>query len=257
MPAGDLGLLLAAALEAGDIARRHWREDPQVWHKGEHGPVSEADFEVDAFLRQTLTAARTDYGWLSEETPDEPDNRAARRVFVVDPIDGTRAFINGETTWAHSLAVVEDGVPVAGVVHLPAHGKTYAAERGAGATVNGEAIAASRRDGLDGASVLAARTVFEPAHWRGTPPRVERAFRPSLAYRMCLVAEGRFDAMVTLRPTWEWDVAAGSLICTEAGAGVSTGRGAAPVFNNPDPRIDGLIAAGAGVHADLIRGLSG
>ncbi len=253
MPVSDLDLLIAAALHAGEIACRHWREDPKVWDKGVDGPVSEADFEVDAYLKETLRAARPDYGWLSEETPDAPENRAARRIFVADPIDGTRAFIEGERTWAHSIAVVEDGRPVAGVVHLPARDKTYAAALGAGATLNGDTVNASARTDIDGATFLAPRFAFDQHHWKGPVPNVERAFRPSLAYRLCLVAEGRYDGMMTLRPTWEWDVAAGTLIATEAGASVTDRRGHALVFNNPDPRLDGIIAAGAPLHAEVAR----
>ena len=253
MPESDLDLLLAAALEAGKIACRHWRENPKVWDKGADGPVSEADYEVDAFLKGTLRAARPDYGWLSEETPDTPETRAGLRLFVIDPIDGTRAFIEGERTWAHSIAVVEDGTPVAGVVHLPVHEKTYAAAAGHGATLNGALVRASDRSEITGSTFLAPRVSFDQQHWKGEVPHVERAFRPSLAYRLCLVAEGRYDGMMTLRPTWEWDVAAGSLIATEAGTTVTDRRGRPLVFNNADPRLDGIIAAGAPLHAEVTR----
>ncbi len=253
MPESDLDLLLAAARKAGEIACRHWREDPQVWDKGVDGPVSEADFEVDEYLKSALGEARPDYGWLSEETPDEAGNRAARRIFVADPIDGTRAFIDGDRNWAHSIAVVENGVPIAGVVHLPAKQETYAAEAGGGATLNGTPIHASERRELTGATILAPRVSFDQQHWIGPVPHVERAFRPSLAYRLCLVAEGRYDGMMTLRPTWEWDVAAGTLIAMEAGATVTDRRGQPLRFNNPDPRLDGIIAAGAALHAEVGR----
>jgi myo-inositol-1(or 4)-monophosphatase len=251
LPESDLDLLLSAALDAAEIACRHWRNSPKVWEKGVDGPVSEADYEVDAFLREHLRAARPDYGWLSEETPDVPGQRAASRVFIVDPIDGTRAYIGGEATWAHSLAVVEDGRPVAAVVHLPVRKKTYAAALGHGATLNGAALEASDRIEVAGSTFLAARTSFEPQHWKGAVPQVDRAFRPSLAYRLALVGEGRFDGMLTLRPTWEWDVAAGALIATEAGATVTDRRGHPLVFNNPDPRLDGVLAAGRVLHAEV------
>jgi myo-inositol-1(or 4)-monophosphatase len=251
LPESDLDLLLAAAREAAGIALRHWRRDPKVWEKGVDGPVSEADYEVDAYLRDHLRAARPDYGWLSEETPDDLAQRRTARVFIVDPIDGTRAYIGGETTWAHSLAVVEDGQPVAAVVHLPVRKKTYAAARGQGATLNGTPLAASDRAEVAGSTFLAARTSFEAQHWKGPVPQVDRAFRPSLAYRLALVGEGRFDGMLTLRPTWEWDVAAGALIATEAGAAVTDRRGRPLTFNNLDPRLDGILAAGRRLHADV------
>ena len=251
MPESDLDLLLSAALDAAEISCRHWRNDPKVWEKGVDGPVSEADYEVDAFLRDHLRAARPDYGWLSEETPDEPTQRAASRVFIVDPIDGTRAYIAGEPTWAHSLAVVDNGRPVAAVVHLPVRKKTYAAALGHGATLNGAALHASDRTEVAGSTFLAARVSFEAQHWKGPVPEVDRAFRPSLAYRLALVGEGRFDGMLTLRPTWEWDVAAGALIATEAGATVTDRRGRPLVFNNADPRLDGVLAAGRVLHAEV------
>lgn len=249
MPGSDLDLLLAAAREAETIALAHWRKAPKVWEKGKEGPVSEADFAVDAFLRDHLRAARPGYGWLSEETPDVPAERAASRVFIVDPIDGTRAYIAGEATWAHSLAVVEDGRPVAAVVHLPVRKKTYAAALGHGATLNGAPLRASDRAEVAGSTFLAARVSFEAQHWKGPVPQVDRAFRPSLAYRLALVGEGRFDGMLTLRPTWEWDVAAGALIVTESGAAVSDRHGRPLAFNNPDPRLDGILAAGPALHA--------
>ncbi len=255
MPERDLELLTRAARHAGEIARRYWRADPKVWEKGKDGPVSEADFEVDAYLRRTLQAERPDYGWLSEETEDSTSNRADT-LFVVDPIDGTRAFIAGETTWAHSLAVVRDGRPVAGVIYLPMHEKLYAGALGKGATLNGAGIAASDRAELDGASFLANKAAFDPDHWRGPSPEVAREFRPSLAYRMALVAEGRFDGMLTLRPTWEWDIAAGAIIATEAGARVSDRSGHELRFNNADPRIDGTLATGAALFPEIVRRLA-
>jgi myo-inositol-1(or 4)-monophosphatase len=249
LPESDLQLLLDAAGHAAEIAMRHWRRDPKVWEKGVDGPVSEADIEVDAWLRDHLCAARPGYGWLSEETPDDPTQRRAPRVFIVDPIDGTRAYIGGESTWAHSLAVVEDGHPVAAVVHLPVRRKTYAAALGQGATLNGDPVRTSDRAEVAGSTFLAARISFETQHWKGPVPQVDRAFRPSLAYRLALVGEGRFDGMLTLRPTWEWDVAAGALIATEGGATVTDRHGRPLAFNNPDPRLDGVLAAGPMLHA--------
>lgn len=256
MPAPDLALLVEAAHEAGEIALGHWRRDPQVWDKGVNDPVTEADFAVDRHLRERLLAARPDYGWLSEETPDTGDRLACDRIFVVDPIDGTRAFVEGQETWAHSLAVVENGRVTAGVVFLPALSHLYAAAEGAGATLDGAAIAASPHEGAAGARVLANRANFEPAHWTTPPDDLDRAFRPSLAYRLALVGEGRFDAMLTLRDAWEWDIAAGVLIAAEAGAVVTDRHGAALGFNAPLPQTPGVLAAGRGLHGDLLARLA-
>lgn len=258
MPGNDLPLLIDAARAAGEIATRYWRQHPKTWEKpGHQGPVSEADIAVDEMLCEMLLSARPDYGWLSEETDDDPARLGTRRVFIVDPIDGTRAYLGGERTFAHSLAVVEDGRAVAGVVYLPQHDKLYCATEGGGAKLNDVPLTASPRRKLDGADVLIARPALEPRHWADEVPEVKRHLRPSLAYRLCLVAEGRFDAMVTLRDSWNWDIAAGALIVSEAGGKLSDRRGKPLSFNLPHPVSTGVIAAGNPVlHADLIGRLA-
>ncbi len=256
MPGNDLALLTDAAVAAGTIAARHFGKGPRQWDKGDgQGPVTEADLEIDAMLRARLMGARPGYGWLSEESADDPSRLARASVFVVDPIDGTRAFIDGQRSFAHALAVVRGGAPVAAVVHLPLMDLTYAAALGQGAWLNGRRLAVPLRKGLEGARVLAARPQLAPELWPGGVPPVERHFRPSLAWRMALVAEGAFDAMLTLRRTWDWDIAAATLIAQEAGARVSDRQGHAPRFAGPDPRSDGIIAASPELHAALLARL--
>lgn len=251
----DLALLVGAARASGEIALRHFGRAPQVWEKPGLGPVTVADLEIDAMLRETLLGARPGAGWLSEETPDGPARLSARQVFIVDPIDGTRAFMAGERSWSHSLALVDRGRVIAGVVHLPMLARTYAAVAGGGARMNGARIGVSARAELDGARVLATAAQFAPAHWPRGVPEVERHFRPSLAYRLCLAAEGRYDAMLTFRNAWEWDVAAGDLIAREAGAAVTDRTGARPVYNNPHPQVPGMIVAGPALHARILERL--
>lgn len=256
MPANDLILLEQAARAAGEIALRFWKRAPSSWDKGGGaGPVSEADLAVNDMLQAHLRAARPDYGWLSEETDDDPARLAARRCFIVDPLDGTRAFLAGEAAFAHALAVVEDGRPIAGVVHLPALGLTYAASAGRVATLNGKPIRVGARAQADGAQILTSGAVAEPHNWRGPVPGFKRVFRPSLAWRFCLVAEGRFDAALSLRPAWEWDIAAGALIAECAGALATDRTGAAFRFNSAQPAENGLIVAPPRLHADLIARL--
>lgn len=258
MPAADLALLEAAAAAAADIARRHFAGARAAVEKpGGHGPVTEADLEVDRMLRAELTAARPDYGWLSEESADGPARLGAERVFVVDPIDGTRAFVAGKPEWCHALAVVERGRPVAGVVCLPLLERTYAAAKGCGATCNGVPLAVNPRDALDGADLLIGRSQLKPERWPGGVPAATPHFRPALAYRVCLAAEGRFDATLSFRETWEWDVAAGAVIAGEAGAVVSGGAGEALRFNRPRPLLPGLIVAGPALHAAILARIAG
>ena len=147
MPDSDLDLLIAAAEAAGDIATRYFRAGHAVWDKEDgQGPVTEADLEVDAMLRSRLVAARPGYGWLSEESDDDSTRLARDSVFIIDPIDGTRAFIEGHETWAHSLAVVRRGRPAAAVVYLPVPGKLYAAQAGGGARLSRRVLQAFPAD---------------------------------------------------------------------------------------------------------------
>lgn len=252
MPESDLELLVTAAEAAADVARRFWRNDPKVWDKGAgEGPVTEADYAVDSLLKDMLARARPEYGWLSEETDDDPRRLHTRNVFIIDPIDGTRAFIAGNRTWAHSLAIAKEGQVTAAVVYLPMREKLYTAKKGDGARLNGNPIHASGRQTEAGSRVLAPRHAFARLFGEPAENDVERHVRASLAYRLALVAEGRFDAMVTLRDAWEWDIAAGTLLATEAGAIVKDAKLGEPRFNNPNSRLPGLLACTAGLFPQM------
>lgn len=255
MPEADLALLIAAAKIAGKIALSHWKASPQVWEKPEgQGPVSAADLEVNEALAGFLQAARPTYGWLSEETPDSVARLSTQAQFILDPIDGTRSFLQGDSAFSHALAVVQNRQVTAGVVYLPAMDKLYAATAQGAATLNGVDIRASAPKAEP--RVLTSKSTLAPDHWPGGVPVLHRHFRAGMAWRLCLVAEGAFDAMLTLRPSWEWDIAAGALIAQRAGARVSDRHGQDLRFNAADPRSAGVIAASPDLHADLIARLS-
>jgi len=257
LPESDLGLLIRAAHAAGRVSLEFDGPSAKRWDKpGGAGPVTEADMAVNEELRALLRPARPDYGWLSEEDADTDARLARARCFLLDPIDGTMGFIEGSSSWSHALAVVEDGRTVAAVVYLPAMDKLYAAAEGAGATLNGTPIRTSDASTAEGADVLATRYAMDAKNWRQAVPGFTRHHRPSLAYRLALVAEGRFDAMLTLRDSWDWDIAAGALICTEAGARVTDRRGGTLRFNTAPPRSDGVVAGGPAIHADLLAALA-
>jgi myo-inositol-1(or 4)-monophosphatase len=256
LPGTDLDLLIDAAREAGQIALHHKAKGLDVNDKpGGAGPVTQADLAVDRALREGLTSARPDIAWLSEETEDNPARLSSDRVFVVDPIDGTRSFIAGEATWAHSLAIVENGAVTHGVVYLPEMDLLYSASVSHGAFCNGEPLSVSNVGNFDDACVLATKPNMDPKHWRGPVPLFKRSHRPSLAYRLCLVAQGRYDAMLTLRPSWEWDIAAGALILAEAGAKVTDRAGVSLRFNNAVPQTAGVIGAKANLHRQIAEKL--
>jgi myo-inositol-1(or 4)-monophosphatase len=245
LPVTDLELLIATAKASGEIARRFVDGSAKVWDKGGGaGPVTEADLAVNELMAHELQGARPDYGWLSEETEDDMARLNTQRQFIVDPIDGTRAFIEGSRDWAHALAVLEGGQVMAAVVYLPMRDFMYTAALGGGAFLNGEPIKTSSKTDLDGATVLSNKASFADKFWAmGSPPSgLTRKFRSSLAYRMSLTAQGRYDAMMTLRPSWEWDIAAGALIVSEAGGDVTDQTGNPLRFNNPHPQVNGVVA---------------
>jgi len=242
--AADLALIVDAALEAGELAATLRRRGLEIEYKAEDNtPVTNADLAADALLTERLRAARPDYGWLSEETADDADRLSCRRLFVVDPIDGTRAFLNDKPWWAVSIAVIEGHRPTAGVVFAPQLEETYASTAGEGATLNGRLIQASDVTSIEGARMVADPRLFTLAHWPRPWPAMQVEQRNSTAYRMCLVACGAFDAAVTLMSKHDWDLAAADLIANEAGCFVGNHTGAPFVYNGPKPVQANLVCA--------------
>ncbi len=254
--AADAALIARACADAAPLALNHARDALDVVFKpGDAGPVTAADIAVNEALSHSLRSARPGYGWLSEETPDDAARLSQSRVFIVDPIDGTRSFIAGSPDWGISVAVTEAGIPVAGCVTMPRHPSVYLAARGGRATKDGVPIAVSAQTDLAQATVLTGRPSMAPGFWR-TPPPFTRKFRSSLAWRLALVAEGRFDAMITLAPVWEWDIAAGALLVARAGGTVTDRHGAPLRLNAAQPQADGILAAPPALHAALLDHLA-
>jgi myo-inositol-1(or 4)-monophosphatase len=239
---GDLELLLAAAREAGELALTYYQRDPRVWPKGT-SVVSEADLALDRLLTERLRAARPDYGWLSEETADEPARLGVTRIFVVDPIDGTRSFLEGGREWTISLAVVEAGRPVAAALFAPVLDQMHVAERGAGARRNGVRLAVSNRADLAGARLAGPRRYIRPLAASAGMPGSAIRFVPSLAYRVALVAAGELDVAIADIGSHDWDVAAADLLVHEAGGTMTDFSGRTIRYNAPEPRHPPLIAA--------------
>jgi myo-inositol-1(or 4)-monophosphatase len=252
----DLELLRSTAVAAGLIASSFFRRDIKTWTKENSSPVSEADIMVDRFLAANLLQARPDYGWLSEETVDNPSRLDSARCFVVDPIDGTRAFLRGEEYWTISIAVVEHGVPVAGVVYAPALDEMYDATKGGGARMNSRPLQRSRRAGAL-PMIPAPGAVHQEIQASGLDYTRGPAY-PSLAYRLVQVATGRLDAAVSRRGSQDWDIAAAALILSEAGMDFADVCLGYPQFNKRDVR-HGALAALADlslkpvIHAALVK----
>lgn len=252
-PTADVDLLRDAAHEAGRLALDFRKRGLKIWSKGAAGPVTDADQAVDTLLKARLLAARPDYGWLSEETADGPERLGKSRVFIVDPIDGTVAFMKSKPWWTVALAVVEDGRPVAAVVQAPALDECFEAAAGGGARLNGEPIQASDATSLDDAAMLADARLFDQPLWPDPWPVMRFDKRNSIAYRMALVGAGAFDAAMALSPKWDWDIAAGALIAEEAGARCTDHKGRAYHFNRADPRQASLVCAAPALHPLILK----
>ncbi len=245
----DLALLEDAVRAAGVIARKFYGEDCKRWNKEGGSPVSEADLAVDKFLCETLTAARPDYGWLSEESADNPARLGKRCVFVVDPIDGTVAFLKNRPHFTICAAIVTDGRPCCGAVYNPITDELFSARGGGGAWRNGTPIHPSSRVGLEGCVMLGDRTQLSQAPW----PAMDIQNRNSLAYRVVLVADGSADAAVSLTGKRDWDLAAADIILQEAGGVLTDAKGKALVYNRPVTIQPNLVAAGPQLHTEIME----
>ncbi|HVR69860.1 MAG TPA: 3'(2'),5'-bisphosphate nucleotidase CysQ [Vicinamibacteria bacterium] len=245
--AGDLAVVLRriqAGLDAAmDVLRGFEAGAVRSEDKaGGRGPVTEADRAVDRVLADILP--RDGEGWLSEESVDDPRRLAARRVWAVDPLDGTQEFVEGLPEWCVSVGLVEDGRPVAGGIANPATGEVFLGALGRGITYNGRPAGLSPRQTLEGALVLASRSEVSRGDWDryGAAPFTVRAMG-SVAYKMALVAAGLADATWTLAPKHEWDVAAGVALVAAAGGRVGTLDGSPLRFNQRRPWLSGLFAS--------------
>lgn len=243
----DLDLLRTAAQEAGRLALRLQESELQIFRKAGGSPVTNADLAVDALLKERLTAARPVYGWLSEETADDSDRLTREQVFMVDPIDGTRAYIAGRPWWVVSVAVAEAGRPVAGVIYNAALEETYEAAEGQGALLNGKPIRCAAATSLEACTMLADPALFASG-WDEPWPVMQVERRNAVAYRMALVAAGTFDAAVALNDKNDWDIAAGLVIAREAGAVSTDHKGCSLTLNTPQASNPSLICAAPALH---------
>jgi myo-inositol-1(or 4)-monophosphatase len=248
----DLALLIEAAREAGALLRARFGTRTKIWDKG-GSPVTEADLEANEALKARLTAARPAYAWMSEESHDGEERLAAGAVFVVDPLDGTVAFIKGREDFSVSLAVVRDGRPVAGVVYAPVPDRLYAAALGGGATRDGKAVQVSDRRELEGARMIGPKDMFLHPAWPRKWPPMEITRIGSVALRLAMVAGGEADGTLALSQKSDWDMAAGDLIAREAGAAVTTHDGGALIYNRPATAHPSLMAAGPGLYPALFE----
>ncbi|HEX2146840.1 MAG TPA: 3'(2'),5'-bisphosphate nucleotidase CysQ [Pseudorhizobium sp.] len=249
----DLALITQAAREAGQIALGFFGQSPEVWWKNEgRSPVSAADFAANDRLQKMLSDARPEYGWLSEETDDDAARLSRETLFVVDPIDGTRAFIAGERTWCVSVAVVHRGAPVAGVLVAPALQEEFVAACGQQALKNGKAVSVARSRPGEALKLAMAEDVLklvDPQH-RNSVHRIRHV--PSLAYRLAMTADGTIDGTIVKRNSHDWDLAAADIILERAGGRLLDADGKRLVYNRESVK-HGVLRAGAEHALDKLR----
>jgi len=239
---GDLDRIREALERANVALQRFTPGEIDARRKSGDDPVTEADTTIDTLLRELLP--QDGEGWLSEETEDDLSRLDRRRVWVVDPLDGTREFVTGIPEWCVSVGLVEDGEPVAGGILNPATGETIVGGKGLGVTLNGRPARVSERATLEGATVLASRSEVKRGEWQGYREDLFE-IRPtgSVAYKLGLVAAGVVDATWTLTPKHEWDVAAGVALVLAAGGVIVAGSPEEARFNRAKPKLSRLIAA--------------
>ncbi len=249
-----LQLAMDATEAAGQVIKRYYHSAYEAWDKKPDNPVTDADLAADTLLRERLTAATPDFGWLSEETRDTPDRLGKRYVWVVDPLDGTKEFIEGLDQFAISVALVENGRPLLGVVHNPATGEMIAGIVGDGLTVNGHpAGGLSARAQARGAQVLASNTEFRRGKWDPYLQLFDVVEMGSAAYKLGRLAAGLSDAYISLNPKNEWDIGAGVALILAAGGRVTDLAGRMLDFNQANTLKNGLVAANAPLHAGLME----
>jgi myo-inositol-1(or 4)-monophosphatase len=246
------------ALEAGAMALEFFQHGAETtarrWYKDRASPVTEADMAVDSFLKRQLSQTLPEAGWLSEETADSPARLNKRLAWIVDPIDGTRAFMAGHPDWSISIALLMEGRPVFGLLYAPAHDHIYEATLQGGATRNGTPIRVSAADKLTNARVAGPKPLVDRLERRAGP--LERLPKiPSLALRLARIAEGTLDVALVSSNSCDWDLAAADLILHESGGLLTDLAGTQVTYNRPEPVHGELAAAASRLHPRLIEAM--
>jgi myo-inositol-1(or 4)-monophosphatase len=253
----EQAVAVAAARAAGEVIRRYHATSVavEVRAKGPDSPVTAADLEANRAIRLVISDAFPDHGWLSEETADSNRRLHERRVWIVDPLDGTKELVRRIPEFCVCVALVEDGDVCVGVTYDPIADRMYAARRGGGLTVNGEPARTSATTDLRDARILASRSEDERGEWEAYKPHARIVLCGSVALKLARVAAGEGDATFSLTPKNEWDICSGALLVREGGGQITDRYGRPLVFNRPDPLRPGLIAANGHLHGavtDLI-----
>lgn len=244
-------LLTDVLQEAGEVAMRFFSRDPVVRQKSDSTPVTEADFAVDRHIRRRLLGGFPDDGWISEESVRQASGDQGR-AWIVDPIDGTRAFVRERDDWCISIALVQSGCPIlAGILHVT-KGDLYLAQAGGGTTLNGQLVAVSKTTRVNGAKIVAYQHALGREEWPRSWPELQYRKLNSMALRLASVASGENDAVVTLSRKSDWDLAAGDLLVQEAGGNITDFAGRRFIYGGEVLRKPNIVAAGKPLHSALL-----
>lgn len=241
-----------AAEAAGEIIARYFGTNLAVEHKSREQPVTRADREANDVIKKILIGAFPADGWLSEETVDTAERLEKQRVWIVDPLDGTKEFIQKIPEFAVSIALSVDGDIVVGVIFNPITKELFEAHKGSALKLNGrEALVSSKKE-LKGATILASRSETKRGEWKGFEETFLVRTSGGIAHKMALVANGAADGSFSLQPKNEWDIAAGTLLVEEGGGKVTRLDGSSFTFNKPNPREKGIVYGNREIHRQLI-----
>jgi myo-inositol-1(or 4)-monophosphatase len=250
----ELAVAVEAARAAGKIVRAWYEGDFTVRQKASDSPVTEADIEANNCIRGIISENFPADGWLSEETRDSADRLSKRRVWVVDPLDGTKEFIGHIPEFCVCIALVDDGVAVLGVSYNPAREEMFSASQGAGATLNGAPAHVSSVGDMTAARFLASRSENARGEWDEFKSTLRIELTGSVAYKLGLIAAGKGDATFSLTPKNEWDICAGTVLITEAGGRITDRYGQPLRFNQrPATLLPGIIASNANLYAPIVE----
>jgi myo-inositol-1(or 4)-monophosphatase len=252
--AHELEAARAAALAAGEILERHFRDRGfTIDQKGKDNPVTTADFEADAKIKEMLRGGFPDYGWLSEETADNSERLSRDRVWIVDPLDGTKEFIKGIPEFVVAIALAEKGQAILGVTYNPIKHEMFYGARGTGVRLDAHAVQVTHTRVLAHATILASRSETSRGEWKAYDGQVTVNPIGSVAYKLALVAAGRADATFTRTPKSEWDIASGAALIVEAGGRITDIDGGEMRFNKPSVKLKGFVASNAFLHDEIER----
>jgi myo-inositol-1(or 4)-monophosphatase len=253
LPGSDAELLFGAVRAAGELGRSLFGTQFERWTKPDGSQVTAGDLAINRLLEERLARARPHYGWLSEETADGAGRLSCEYLWIVDPIDGTRAFIEGRDQWCVAVALIRHGRPVLAAVYRPIADELFTAIAGQGAHLNGARLVIADSDTLAGARIAGNRKALGSLAHTGIAGDASGAL--PLQLRLAHVAAAKIDGAVSAGKRNDWDLAAGELLVTEAGGAVSGTSGEGYIYNRPEPWQQGLVAAGAKRHAALIESL--